>query len=178
MMNVIGCSDGFKYDKYENKDPAIGISMLYPSGWKISEDRGSGGKYFNALFIEPKEVSGRSRLSAISALAVRKSDMPLTIKDIESAAADQITKNENSQGFILLSKKAVKIYGTKAIELSYKYKTLDMPLPIKGNLVDMEERVLILEKNGKYYFIRLVCQEDIFPVLDKRFNRVLRSIKF
>lgn len=178
MVNIFGCSDGFKYDRYENKDPAIGVSMLYPSGWKVSEDRGSGDKYFSAIFIEPKETPNRSRLSAISVLAVKRSNMPISVKDLETAAANQIAKNEKSKDFNLLSKKAVKILGAEAVELVYKYKTLDTPLPMRGNFVSMEERVLILEKSGKFYFIKLFCQENVFAALDKRFSRVLRSLKF
>lgn len=178
MVNVLGCSQGMKLDKYETKDPEIGVSLLYPSGWRPSEDRGSIEKYYKVMFVEPKGAAGQLRLSAISFTAMKRADMPENIMNPKDAANIRIAKLGKHKDFMLLSKGSLKICGTEAADAVYSYKTLDRPLPAAGNFIGVKERYVVFEKNDKFYSIKLFCQEDAYAGLDKVFDRMIKSVKF
>ncbi len=178
MMSIFGCSQGIKLERYETKDPEIGVSMLYPKGWSHSEDRGSREKYYKVIFIEPKDTAGRKLFSIISVSAVKKSDMPETIRRLSAAAEDQLAKFGKMKDFRLMAKKETKVTGENAIDTAYYYMLPDMPLPVEGKFIGVKERAVILEKGDRFYFIKMFCQEDIYASLDKVFDRVLKSIKF
>ncbi|HOX09857.1 MAG TPA: hypothetical protein PLA52_04355 [Candidatus Omnitrophota bacterium] len=178
MMSIFGCSQGIKLERYETKDPEIGVSMLYPKGWSHSEDRGSGEKYYKVVFIEPKDTAGRKLFCIISVSAVKKSDMPGSIRRLSDAAEDQLAKFGKMKDFRLLAKKETKVAGEKAVDATYYYMLPDMPILVEEKFIGVKERAVILEKGDKFYFIRMFCQEDIYASLNGMFGRVLKSIKF
>jgi len=178
MFNLFGCSSpGEKFDKYQSKNPDIGISMLYPSGWTYSEDRGAIEKYAIVLFLEPTGKNGHLRRSSISVKVVKKFDMPQNLYEAAAVADDLIEKVSKLKDFKLVGKKDSKLLGAKAVDVVFSYKTLDKPLPLIGNLVPARERDIIILKNGKFYFITLSCQEEAFAGLNKIFSYVAKTIK-
>lgn len=178
MFNLFGCgSPGGKFDKYQSKDPNIGISMLYPSGWTYSEDRGAIEKYASVLFLEPVGKDKHLRRSSISVKVVKKFEMQRNLFEVAAVADDLIEKVSKLKDFKLVEKKDLKLLGEKAADMVFSYKTLDKPLPIVGNFIPVEERNIILIKNGKFYFITLRCQEEAFAGLNKIFSYIAKTIK-
>ena len=177
MFNLLGCSPGRKFDRYQSKDPDIGVSMLYPSGWEYSEDRGSIEKYACVLFLEPVGKSKHSLRSSIMVKVVKKSDMPDNLSEAGAAADDFMGKASKLRDFKFISRKGSKLFGEKAEDMVFSYKAFNKPLPNIGGFVSAEERDVVVIKNGKCYSISLVSQKDAFEGLDKVFSYVVKTIK-
>lgn len=176
MMNICGCSDGFKYSRYSSKDPELNLTIDYISGWRSIEHRGENNMNASVLFFEDKAGNVFKAKVSLTAIDISKSKIkPTTIDRLADSISAATLKFEGSK---VLSRSKIKFLGTDAVELLFSYKTLDRIYVVNSKLIPAEERMIIFERGDKFYTIRYENREEDFEKLSKAFDHMIRTLRF
>lgn len=176
MMNICGCSDGFKYSRYSSKDPELNLTIDYISGWRYIEHRGENNVNANVLFFEDKGGDVFKAKVSLNAIDISKSKIrPTTIEKLADSISAATLKFEGSQ---VLSRSKMKFLGTDAIDLLFSYKALDRIYVVNPKLIPVKERMIIFEKGDRFYTIRYENREEDFNKLSKAFDHMIRTLRF
>lgn len=176
MMNVCGCSDGFKYSRYSSKDPELNLTIDYISGWHCIEHRGENNVNANVLFFEDKAGDIFKAKVSLNAGDISKSRIsPPTIEAIADNISASMLKFEGSKA---LSRSKIRLLGTKAVDLQFSYKALDRIYSVNPKLIPVKARMIIFERGDKFYTVRYENREKDFENLSKAFNHMIRTLRF
>ena len=176
MMNVCGCSDGFKYSRYSSKDPELNLTIDYISGWHCIEHRGEKNENANVLFFEDKAGDIFKAKVSLNAGDISKSRIsPPTIEAIADNISASMLKFEGSKA---LSRSKIRLLGTKAVDLQFSYKALDRIYSVNPKLIPVKARMIIFERGDKFYTVRYENREKDFENLSKAFNHMIRTLRF
>jgi hypothetical protein len=163
------------FSEYSSKDPLIGISMQYPSGWRVIEDRGANSNYAQAQFIEMTQNELAATFVVTAKEKVKTFGSPLTLKEI---ADDLMTKR-----MLLLEANVIKrsdtlLNANPAILIELTYKTPDKLYSTEAKLVSIQERILLIERGKNYYTVRYTNISEDFNRFLPAFELCVNSLKF
>lgn len=175
MSSFYGCSGVFKYEKYSSKDPEIAIAMDYVSGWLYSESRGSGGSYAQVIFYEP--VRKDKNLKAGMIVNVQQSSKANAV-GVESFADTLLSKRQKLNSMKLLSRSSDKLFGLYAVIIELSYKTLDKLNAADAKLIPVKEKIIILERNNRFYTFTYINTEAEYAKFLDAFGHGLKTLKF
>lgn len=176
MTNITGCS-GMKFDRYESKDPLIGVIMDYPSGWQYRETRGSYGSYSQAQFF-PDDGKYKGHQPTMVLTVRDESKTGFRPATIETAAEDIMAKRRSFKSMQVLSKSKKRLPGADAIFIEISYLNLENILRADSQLALFNEKIVIFKKDKKFYFLRYENLADRYDEYKKAFDNTVRSIKF
>jgi hypothetical protein len=177
MVYLSGCAGGIKYDRYSNTDPSLNLSMDYILGWEHDVQYGSRGSFVQVLFIEHMP-EGKTYAGMMVVTVKDRSKLKLETPTIEGIKDDIIEKRFHFKEPKLLSAAKTKFLGREAIEFTLSYTALDSFNKLSAKFVPIKERIIIFERNDKFYIIRYENLADDFDKYSKAFDHIVRSIKF
>lgn len=177
MVGYYGLAGGLKYEKYSSKDPELGITMDYISGWRHSEHRGSFDSYAHVLFYEPKR-EGKDYKAGMAVTAQKESKVEFRPLTIETAADDLLKKRMQFKEAKLLSRSKTKLLGEAAVDIRLAYRKLDKLYSVDAKLIPVKERVVIFKRGNKFYTLRYDNTEEEFKKLDSAFTHCIKSLRF
>ena len=176
MLNFSGCSENVKYEKYSSKDPALGITVDYISGWKAAEQTGAYGSFTQTVFYEPSIAN--KPLKAMMVVTVEPSDkIKISSPTLEKVELDLVGRRMKFKDSKVMSKTGFDICGEKGIDIKMSYRALDNIESIKGKLMPVAEHVIMFKKGEKFYTLRYENLSSEFDKYDKAFYHCARSLK-
>jgi hypothetical protein len=177
VCGLYGYFSGFKYSVYSSKDPELSITMDYLSGWLYAEDRGAGDSFAQVVFYQPgkkKQYPG-----PLVALTVEKSSkvkfQPSTLNAMADDLLQKVFKFQDSR---VISKSKTRQFGLESYDIELTYKALDKLSNIDAKLVPVRERMVIFERNSKFYLLRYKNNEQEFAKFNKAFSHMVKTLRF
>jgi hypothetical protein len=171
MIGFFGCCK-INFFHYSSKDDMINISMDYISGWQYEETRGAYGSYAQALFF-PKEKS-----KALINLTVQDdSKINVVPATLDNVVRDLITKRMLFRQTKILSKTRLKILNSNAAAIELSYLVPENRRSVNSRDILLKEKVIIVEKNHKFYFLSYANSAKDFAKFSSAFMRIARSMK-
>ena len=104
--------------------------------------------------------------------------MIISFPTIEGVKEDLVKKRFYFKDPKLLSTSKIKLFGQEAIELIFSYRALDSFERRNAKFAATKERVVIFERNNKFYIVRYENIADDFDKYSKAFTHIVKSIKF
>lgn len=177
MLSFSGCSDGFKYETYDSKDPELNIVMKYVAGWSHVQQRGSYASFVQAVFYEPKREDKvfKARIVAHVENISKAKFTPLTV---DGKVDDLIEKRMKFGNSKLLSSFKTGLAGLEAKEIEVAYETFDNNNSLAAKLIQVRERMVIVKRGDRFYTFRYENTAGEFDKLNKAFTHIIKSIKF
>lgn len=177
MFSYYSWSGGLKYEKYSSKDPELGITMDYISGWRYNEHRGSFDSYAHVLFYE-SERKGKDFKAGIAVTAEKSSKVKFKPLTIEAMADDLLNKTMKFEDAKVLSRSKIRLLKEDAIEIRLAYRTLDKIYSVDAKLIPVKERIVIFKSGDKFYTLRYENTEEEFSRFDKAFTHCIKTLRF
>jgi hypothetical protein len=175
MMNNAGCSS-VKFEKYSSKDPLINISAEYISGWEYDESRGANNSYAQVMFYQ----FNKGRKSQRAIMAVTLKDNPktgLNPLSVEAAAEDLLAKRKQFKDMKVLKKEKARLLNTEAVVIELSYSLPENLLDIKSKFILTREKVIIFNKDNKFYFLRYLNSAEEFDKYDSAFTHIVKTVR-
>jgi hypothetical protein len=177
MLSFFGCSGGFKYEKYVSKNPELNFFIDHITGWSAHEQIGSFNSFSQVGFYEPV-MSGKSLRAMMIVTVMDKSRLGFAPGTLDVMLGDLIKKRMLFNSTKVVSKTSMTLSGQAAYRIEFSYRGLDSFENRQAKLVPMKERVVIFERNGKFYSVRYENLADDFNKYSRAFDHIVRSIKF
>ena len=174
MISRRGSSDGIKYEKYTSKDTALSITMDYVSPWRYSEHRGSYNSYAQVQFYGEKEKDFAPSMVVTVEHSSKVKFKPLTV---EGLADDLMAKRGKLKDAEVLSVSKMKLLDSEAIDIALTYKNLNKLHAVDARFIPYKERIVIFQKQDKFYTLRYMNPEDEFEKFDKAFYHCIKTLK-
>lgn len=165
---------GVKYEEYASKDAELNITMDYISGWRYSEHRGSYNSYAQVQFygLAKKDLAPSMVVTVEHSSKVKFE--PLTV---EGMADDLITKRMKLKDAKVLSMSKMTLLGSQAMDIALTYKTPDKLYATDARFIPFKERVVIFQKQDKFYTLRYMNPAKEFKKFDKAFYHCIKTLK-
>ena len=166
---------GMKYEQYSSKDPELNLTMDYIAGWRYIESRGSYNSYAQVQFLGPLQQDFAPSFAVTMEPRLKVKFRPLTI---EGLANDLVVKRMKLKEAEVLSRSKIKLSGLDAIDITLAYKKPDKLRSIDAKFVPFKERVVIFQKQDKFYSAQYVNPTREFSRFARQFSHCLKTIKF
>jgi len=174
MANQYGSSDDSMYKEYSSEGPELNITMDYISDWRYQEHRGSYSSYAQVQFygtvkegIAPSFVITVERSSKVAF-------QPLTI---EAMADDLIKKRMHFEDAQVVSKSDAELLGAPAIDMTLTYKQLDQLRTIDAKTIPFKERIMIFQKDDKFYTLRYLNPQQAYEEFEQAFLHCIGTLR-
>jgi|WetSurMetagenome_2_1015567.scaffolds.fasta_scaffold410003_2 hypothetical protein len=177
MVTFYGCSGNLKYEKYSSKDTELNVTMDYISGWMFSESRGAKGSYAQVTFYEP-ERKDKSIKAGIVFMVQESSQLKLQALNIEAFTDDLLEKRKKLKDMKVLSRAKAKALGQDAVTLVISYKMLDKFYSTDAQLAPIQEKIVLVKINDKFYTIRYQNVDKEFSRFNAAFEHIVKAIRF
>lgn len=177
MFNFSGCSGTIKYEKYSGRDPLLGITIDYVSGWAAAEQTGAYGSFAQAVFYEPKIEN--KPLKAMMVVTVERVDkVKLASPTLEKMELDLVGRRMKFDDSKVVSKAGFSVLGEEGVDIKMSYRALDNNIDsMKAKLVPVTERVVMFKKADKFYTVRYENISSDFDKYDRAFYHCAKSLK-
>lgn len=172
MAKYNGDCEAGNYAQYSSEDAEINITMDYVADWQIRESRGSYGSYAQVQFIGPKQ----DILAPSMSVTVEKNKNPQA-ETIETKADDLVKKRMYYKEAKVLSRSAAELLNAPAIDITLTYIQMDKLLDLEAKSYLAKERVVIVQKDGKFYTLQYVNPEKVFSVFEEDFQRCIETLR-
>lgn len=177
MLNFLGCFGNLKYKAYSSRDPQINLNMDYPATWSFREDRGALNSYAQVVFFE-KNKKNKTFMAAIVVTVQQIDKANLALPTLQGMKDDLINKRMHFKDCKVLSESKIKLLESDALDIALSYRTMDKLSGIDAKLIPVKERIIILQKDGRFYTIRYENTAEEFDQFDKAFYRCIKTLKF
>lgn len=174
MANHEGICNNTNYEQYSSEDTELNLIMDYPAGWRHSEHRGAYGSYAQVQF------SGETRNDIAPGFSVkveRSSKVKVQPPTAEGLADDLIKKRALFQDSKLVSRSETELLGLPAIDLILTYKQPARLHSTEFNLISFKERVVIVQKNDRFYTLRYVNPQQEFETFEEVFSYCIGTLR-
>ena len=88
-----------------------------------------------------------------------------------------IAKRMKLEDAEVLSRSKMRLLGSPAIDIALTYKKPDKLRSIDAKLIPFKERVVIFQKEDKFYTLRYMNPEEEFKKFDKAFYHCIKTLK-
>jgi hypothetical protein len=78
----------------------------------------------------------------------------------------------------VISKSKTRQFGLESYDIELTYKALDKLSNIDAKLVPVRERMVIFERNSKFYLLRYKNNEQEFAKFNKAFSHMVKTLRF
>ncbi|MFA6216447.1 MAG: hypothetical protein WDL87_02185 [Candidatus Omnitrophota bacterium] len=177
MVTFYGCSGNMKYERYSSKDTELNVTMDYISGWMFSESRGAKGSYAQVTFYEP-ERKDKSIKAGIVFMVQESAQLKLQTLNIEAFADDLLEKRKKLQDMKVLSRAKAQALGHDAVTFVISYRMLDKFYRMDAQLAPIQEKIVLVKINDKFYTIRYQNVDKEFSRFNKAFDHIVKTINF
>ena len=172
MMNFLGCS-GVKFDKYCSKDPMINVCMDYIAGWRYDATRGAYNSYTQVLFFP-----GHRKSRALIDLTVYEdSKINISPLTLDAVVHDLLAKRMRFKDARMISRAKMQILNSDAVTVELSYLLPEDRLSVHSKKILVKEKIIILEKDKKFYFLRYENSAREFNKYKSAFMRIAQSMK-
>jgi len=177
MISFSGCSGKMKYERYAATDPKLNLSMDYISGWTHKVQYGSLDSFVQVVFYAPGRKN--NTFEGMMVVTVRDSSKAgFSPRTIDGMLSDLIRKYMKYDSAKVVSKTRKDILGEDAFTIEFSFRSLNSFDSKKAKIVPMKERIVIFQKDDKFYTIRYEILAENFDKYEKAFAHIVKSIKF
>ncbi len=176
MVNLFGCSD-IKFEKYSSKDPLLNASMDYISDWKYEESRGSYNSYVQVIFLPFK----KRKMSPHAIIVLTEKDsskMEFSPLNLDNVVNDFLDRRMQFKEAKVLAKSKIRLLNAEATLIELTYLSLENMLEVNSKLIPFKERVIIFEKDKKFYFLRYMNSLSEFDKFSEAFTHIIKTLRF
>ena len=177
LINLYGCSDKLKYEKYSSKSINLNLSLDYIAGWLYSEQIGANDNFPQVVFYKPSKKDAIS-LAGIIVTVDKSTKIQLPAQTIEAVAVDLLSKRQRFKDAKILLKLKRKFLGLPAWDIKLSYKTLDKTYSAEAKLIAVIERIIIFKREDKFYTLRYENRAEEFDQFSGAFSRIINSLRF
>jgi len=173
MANRFGSCSNSTYKEYSSNDPAFNIKMDYISDWQYREIQGANGSFSQVQFYGAVQDG-----FAPSFVVTVEPSSKVTFKPstIQAMAEDLIAKRMRFADGQVISQAESEILGLPAKDIILTYKQPDELRSLNAKLVPFKERVIIFQKDDKFYTVRYVNPLQVFDVFVQDFLHGVKSL--
>ena len=172
MSNHDGSCSGSRYEAYSSQDPEINVTMEYPSGWQYQEHRGSYGSYAQVQFYGEVQDGFAPSIVLTVEREEKVSFAPLTLEGMADDLAGKRMKLAEAQ---ILSKTNTTILDVPAVDMTWTYKQPRELYSIDLTQIGFQERMIIFQKDGRFYTLRYVNPQAVFADYEEDFARSIET---
>jgi hypothetical protein len=175
---MLGCSSRdakIEYSKYSSEDPAIGISMYYPRGWRYAESRGAKGSYAEVQFNQPRK-DNQGFVPFFSVTVFKASETELSHSSMHRMMSDLLDKRKRLPGLEVLSRSSVQLLGEEAADTVMSYSLPDNLKRAESRPVPVMERLVVVKKDGRFYVLMYLNTKQDYPRLEKVWEHCMKAM--
>lgn len=174
VLILSGCGGGeFKYAKYINRSPEIGISVDYLDGWKSSEYKEANKKYPTVSFLPLKEKGPLYILVDI----MKTENLGISPVTLDAVAKDTIAKRSKFPEAKLLSKEKIRLLGTEGKDIQMSFEMTENLHTLNSKSIATKARMIVLRKNDAFYVLKLIARQEDFEKYNRAFNHIIRTFR-
>ncbi|HOU36846.1 MAG TPA: hypothetical protein PK562_06210, partial [Candidatus Omnitrophota bacterium] len=159
-----------------SKDPVLGVELQYVSGWKVSEQRGSGGSFMQAVFLEPRAKNDTSKGAAM--VVTSESASKVKAASLEAFVEDFVSRRMKFADAKIVSRTKARVGGLEASDILLTYRSVDKLYSVDSKPVSFTERALVVKKGVSFYTIRYENNSASFGRFEKAFEHMVRTVRF
>ncbi len=174
MANHYGGCNSPQHVEYSSEDSQINIKMDYVSDWRLAESRGSYGSYAQVQFYGAVKDGFAPSISVTVERSSKVSFSPMTI---EGLADDLIQKRMKLKDIEVLLRTDRSLLDSPAIDITLTYKKPKELRSIQPEFIPFRERVVVVQKDGRFYTIRYVVPEQEYDVFEADFLHCLETLR-
>lgn len=173
MVSACGYSRSLDYKKFSSNNPQLGCTLDYISGWKYVEQTGSLGSYEQVVF-HPELGKDTTSYAAIVLTVERTS--PPNPANLDAFIKALLYKRAQFTDMQLVSDSKVKLCGVEGADIKLKYKKQKRLYSAGSELIAIQEKLIILEKDGKFYTLRYENEEAKFGEFINAFDHITGTL--
>jgi len=174
MTNHEGVCDNANYKQYSSEDAELNLTMDYPIAWQYSEHRGSYGIYAQVQFFGELENNIAPSFIAKVERSSKVKFQPLTA---EGLADDLVKKRMLFEDSNVESRGETQLLGLPAIDLTLTYRQPVQLHSVAFDLIRFKERVIIVQKDDKFYTLRYVNPESSYDAFEQDFLHCIGTLR-
>jgi hypothetical protein len=172
MASHYGNCNDQKYAQYSSQDTELNITMDHMADWKYQESRGAYGSYAQVQFYgEVKDNFAPSIIVTVE----RNANVKFKPVSAEGLADDLTAKRMRFSDAKVLSRAPAELLGLPVVDMTLSYKQPDQLHNIDAKLVSIYERVMIVQKDDRFYTLRYVNPEASFAEFEAAFLHCVQT---
>ena len=169
-------SQKIAYERYESKDPQIGIATEQIAGWTASESRGSYEPYAMVVFYEARREEKGFRAEMV--VTVTDSTKTSVSPTLEAMVTDLLGRRQQLPDQKVLSQSQGKVLDAEARVVELSYKVPASLNALERRLTPIREKVVLFVRGTQLYQVRYVNTEDEYPRFEEAFEHLVASLRF
>jgi hypothetical protein len=175
MLNSYGFSENIQYEKYTSPDHRINLSLDYVLGWGHAEQRGALESFWQIVFFPPR---GKNSLPQPAITLTVEKNSESNLLDLNSFAQNLLNKRMKFKNMQVLTNSKINLGGLEAKDITVSYDRLKEIYSIKAQFITIEERLVIFQRDSRFYTLRYENEKSNFNNFAESFSYILGTLNF